>query len=296
MKRIELLLFIIFFNRYSFSQLDWNLDYESANFAFLVVDYSTYQFEGGYFTKFPYYPGYDREYIPFKVIYNPPADYGNISFLYSATNDTIFSADIWWAGSGTITYPSEIESDTLFTIDSTIIVYPFTINYFNYVDEIPDSIFKSKADSAWLSIKYLSILNDFNYSEGVFRSALYLYAPAVGEFRAEIAKWIIFLYRGQVIVDVKEKKDSKNIYKLSQNYPNPFNPTTTISYQLPEKSIVTLKVYDILGREIAELVNESKEAGNYKVTFDASNLSSGIYYYQIKAGNFIQLRKMLLIK
>ena len=85
-------------------------------------------------------------------------------------------------------------------------------------------------------------------------------------------------------------------FSLSQNYPNPFNPTTTISYQLPEKSIVTLKVYDILGREIAELVNESKEAGNYKVTFDASNLSSGIYYYQIKAGNFVQSRKMLLIK
>ncbi|MBI1932431.1 MAG: T9SS type A sorting domain-containing protein [Ignavibacteriales bacterium] len=85
-------------------------------------------------------------------------------------------------------------------------------------------------------------------------------------------------------------------FSLSQNYPNPFNPTTTISYQLPEKSIVTLKVYDILGREIAELVNETKDAGNHEATFDASNLSSGIYYYQIKAGDFVQSKKILLIK
>ncbi|MBK7981960.1 MAG: T9SS type A sorting domain-containing protein [Ignavibacteriae bacterium] len=85
-------------------------------------------------------------------------------------------------------------------------------------------------------------------------------------------------------------------YKLDQNYPNPFNPTTKITYQLPEKSIVTLKVYDILGKKIVELVNETREAGNHEVIFDASNLSSGIYYYQIKAGDFIQSKKMLLIK
>ncbi|MFZ1291257.1 MAG: T9SS type A sorting domain-containing protein [Melioribacteraceae bacterium] len=91
-----------------------------------------------------------------------------------------------------------------------------------------------------------------------------------------------------------EKIISENF--LNQNFTNPFNPTTKISYQLPEKSIVTLKVYDILGREIAELVNDSRETGYHEVTFDASNLSSGIYYYQIKAGDFIQSRKMLLIK
>ena len=85
-------------------------------------------------------------------------------------------------------------------------------------------------------------------------------------------------------------------YKLDQNYPNPFNPTTKITYQLPEKSIVTLKVYDILGKEIVELVNETREAGNHEVIFNVNNLSSGIYYYQIKAGDFIQSKKMLLIK
>ena len=83
---------------------------------------------------------------------------------------------------------------------------------------------------------------------------------------------------------------------VKQNYPNPFNLTTKISYQLPEKNFVTLKVYDILGREIEELVNRSIEVGNHEAVFNANNLSSGIYYYQIKAGNFVQSRKMILIK
>ncbi len=85
-------------------------------------------------------------------------------------------------------------------------------------------------------------------------------------------------------------------FALLQNYPNPFNPSTAISYQLSAQSKVELKIFDILGREVQTLVNEIQDAGNYKVTFDASKLSSGIYIYQIKAGNFIQSKKMNLIK
>ena len=80
------------------------------------------------------------------------------------------------------------------------------------------------------------------------------------------------------------------------NYPNPFNPTTTINYQLPENGFVTLRVYDLLGKEVATLVNENKSAGYYKVNFDASKLTSGVYIYTINAGNYIQSRKMLLTK
>lgn len=80
------------------------------------------------------------------------------------------------------------------------------------------------------------------------------------------------------------------------NYPNPFNPNTTINYQLPGNGFVTIKVFDMLGKEITTLVNENKSAGYYKVNFDASKLTSGVYIYTINANNFIQSKKMLLMK
>ena len=85
-------------------------------------------------------------------------------------------------------------------------------------------------------------------------------------------------------------------FALEQNYPNPFNPTTKINYSIKEKGNVELKIFDLLGSEIATLVNEEKSPGNYEVFFDASNLSSGVYLYTIKAGSFVQTRKMMLMK
>ena len=85
-------------------------------------------------------------------------------------------------------------------------------------------------------------------------------------------------------------------YTLQQNFPNPFNPTTTIRYKIPARGFVTLKVYDVLGNEIATLVDEEKQAGSYGVEFNASTLSSSVYLYQLQAGDFVQTKKMLLLK
>ena len=85
-------------------------------------------------------------------------------------------------------------------------------------------------------------------------------------------------------------------FNLAQNYPNPFNPSTTISYQLPNANRVKLSVYDMLGREIQTLVNEYQNAGQHTVRFDAQQLPSGVYFYNINAGNFQATRKMLLIE
>jgi hypothetical protein len=85
-------------------------------------------------------------------------------------------------------------------------------------------------------------------------------------------------------------------YSLLQNYPNPFNPATSIKYEIPEAGNVKLKVYNSLGSEVAYLVNEHKEAGRYNLEFNASKLSSGIYFYVLEANQFTSVKKMILLK
>jgi hypothetical protein len=99
-------------------------------------------------------------------------------------------------------------------------------------------------------------------------------------------------YSKTIEVDINPVKK----YELSQNYPNPFNPATTIRYSIPVSSQISLKVYDVLGNEAASLINENKEPGSYKVEFDASGLSSGIYFYKLEAGDFRQIKKSVLLK
>ena len=99
------------------------------------------------------------------------------------------------------------------------------------------------------------------------------------------------------VVDVK-KETSKlpDSYQLDQNYPNPFNPSTIISYSIPKGNIVTLKIYNVLGQEVKTLVNGYRNSGKYTINFNANNLSSGIYFYSLRAGNYYQVKKMILLK
>ncbi len=87
-----------------------------------------------------------------------------------------------------------------------------------------------------------------------------------------------------------------NKYKLSQNYPNPFNPSTVIEYDIPEECFVTMKIFDILGGEVKTLVNEEQKSGAYKLTFNANELTSGVYFYKILAGDFVDTKKMMVLK
>lgn len=99
-----------------------------------------------------------------------------------------------------------------------------------------------------------------------------------------------------VVTKVQQSESSPKTFALFQNFPNPFNPATVISYQLPVTSHVNLKVYDVLGREMATLVNERQNAGYYNVTFNAENLPSGVYFYRINAGNFSAVKKLVVVK
>jgi hypothetical protein len=109
-----------------------------------------------------------------------------------------------------------------------------------------------------------------------------------------------------VLTSIEDNFKLPDVFLLSQNYPNPFNPTTTIKYSIPSYKnpfqggarggLVTLKIYDILGNEVAVLVNEEKSPGEYEVIFNASNLSSGVYYYKLTAGDFTNVKKLMLLK
>jgi len=98
------------------------------------------------------------------------------------------------------------------------------------------------------------------------------------------------------ITDVSDNLKPTISYDLHQNYPNPFNPNTKIKFVIPKSSFVNLKVYNVLGKEAATLVNEEKPAGNYEVEFNATDLPSGIYFYRLQAGDFIETKKMILLR
>ncbi len=105
--------------------------------------------------------------------------------------------------------------------------------------------------------------------------------------------WIL---KNNTIITEVEDINQPFSYSLEQNYPNPFNPSTTIEYSIPQNGFVTIKVFNVLGKEVATLVNEQVMAGKHKIDFDATGLNSGVYFYKIESGNFVETKKMILLK
>ncbi len=127
------------------------------------------------------------------------------------------------------------------------------------------------------------------------KTILCLAVDSLSHLCAGTAKGVFFSI--DPVTSVNYKFDNTpSFYSLSQNYPNPFNPTTKIEYSIPKSSFVSLKVYDILGREVETLVNDEKAAGNYEVQFNSNGLSSSIYFYKIQVGSFSSVKKMILMK
>ncbi len=101
----------------------------------------------------------------------------------------------------------------------------------------------------------------------------------------------------EMVTGVKEENNNlPSNFSLEQNYPNPFNPTTVINFSIPKNYMVSIRVYDILGNEVANLMNEEKTAGSYSINFNASKLSSGVYFYRMQAGSFVKTKKLILMK
>ena len=118
---------------------------------------------------------------------------------------------------------------------------------------------------------------------------------ADGNSYQDVTKWAA-TFIGNKTVGVNDNPLTVNSFSLDQNYPNPFNPTTQIRYSIAKAGLVNIKVYDILGRQVAELINHNQGAGEYTVNFNASNLTSGVYIYKIQSGSFTATKKMMLLK
>ncbi len=169
-----------------------------------------------------------------------------------------------------------------------------------YVDQNGDSVTVRRGNMT-------GSLGTYNYKRNSGMSTGYL-APVCAIYKVGSNKWSAFAYAGQGPVNVYFNQEnlvtgvtpiSGNIpakFELEQNFPNPFNPSTTIRFNIPKSSFVTLKVYDILGNEAAFLVNEELTGNSYEIKWDAVNYPSGVYFYKITAGEFTETKKMILVK
>jgi hypothetical protein len=186
-----------------------------------------------------------------------------------------------------------------------------TANYYfesggqsDYVLEakIPFSDIQLAGDSLFtlqegMTIPFEIFATDADVVDGGAQGRLqYGYNPAKNPWGGGPLVWTYAWIGMPPFTDVEDEGGVVNSYKLFNNYPNPFNPTTNIRYQVAEPGHVSIKIYDMLGCEVADLVNEEQAAGSYNVKFDGFDLASGIYFYQIKSGSFLETKKMMLLK
>lgn len=207
-----------------------------------------------------------------------------------ATGLTTFSD--FAIGGDSLQNPLPVE---LASFTSTVNARNVTLNW-STSSEINNSGFdieRSGADNMWSKVGYVAghgtsqSPNSYTFTDANLNSGKYSYRLKQTDFNGNFE---YFSLSSEVIVGVPGKFD------LSQNYPNPFNPSTKINYQITDPGNVLLKVYDLSGKEAATLVSEKQEAGYYTVTFDASGLSSGIYFYKLTSNNFTATKRMMLIK
>ena len=273
------------------------ISYADSSDVHIVVarlDYLTYSIKGYYEFSQPYEP--TDFTLPYTLIGNvayyqqPPGDFGYTNVMSALTGDTLFHASTIWSGMGRMVFPH----DSLFKIEFNMGIMsspPDTVLYVLLWGSTTES-----ADTAWSKVEGTDFIHRLesitNYDLAIFN---HIYAIS-GEVDTS-AEWIILGYTNPRPTGIYSDADNiPNKYYLSQNYPNPFNPETVIEYALPIRSEVNLIIYNLRGQEVAFLINGNMPAGYHQVTWDASNVSSGIYFYRLRAGNFVQTRKMVLLK
>ncbi len=179
---------------------------------------------------------------------------------------------------------------------------------FNFENSLNKTSIMNSDTLNWTGWKFIELpLDSINLSGGIYLNSIAIENESsaanshAGSLSGSIYIDGIQVYNYNPVTAVKDKKPAVvNDYKLFQNYPNPFNPSTTIQYQIPKDGFVSLKVYNLIGQEVATLVNQFEKSGRYKINFDVSSidggLSSGIYFYSLKTGNFNKTNKFILLK
>ncbi len=240
-----------------------------------------------------------------------------VKYFYSEQNikDSLLFhkwSDSCWTNDAKTTFYYKNKSG----LDSTVSKIWQGIDWLNYWKRIitndPNNNEIEQLDQFWNSLSWQDLIrrfftyNDLNYITSAYCELFYnlnwvkgdgdiMVLGPDGFIAAFIANRITIYYSNFTNINVSNTSQEYNFY-LSQNYPNPRNPATTINYSVPKTCFVSLKVYNILGKEIAALVNTEKSAGNYQVQFNGDGLASGVYIYRIKAGEYLKSRLMILEK
>ncbi|MHB9014211.1 MAG: M4 family metallopeptidase [Ignavibacteriaceae bacterium] len=203
---------------------------------------------------------------------------------FSKTSQTRFTFDYWDANSNTY----KVLAADFNTGNSAIVASTTSLGYPSYSGDDKTIVYHNNQIISSVNhdvLQQMPLQSDLITGTGTPISYL------------QDATFPVWFVIGSRVTDVKkESSPIPQTIALQQNYPNPFNPSTIINYQLPISGKVILKVYDLLGREVTTLVNEQQNAGNYSVKFNAGNLPNGVYFYQLKSGDFVSTKKMILLK
>jgi hypothetical protein len=189
-------------------------------------------------------------------------------------------------------YPNTGEKDTLLSKSfegiNSLDTFRFDLSYAQYLSGFDDSLIVSLSIDGGQT--FTPIFNEGGFYMATSPATTLSYAPTSS------TQWVTYIYPMINILPLKPVSPVPEAYKLYQNYPNPFNPTTNFKFDLPHNVFVSIKIYDMLGREIITLVNEKMTAGQKIIPFTATNLASGIYFYKFTAGEFTDVKKMVFIK
>lgn len=217
----------------------------------------------------------------------------NIDFdIYEGDNETLFDLGVFTDENST-PLPVELEAFTAEQKGVNVLLKWSTVTEVNSFGFEIERKFENGEDNDWLKIGFVnssgnsSSRKEYSFVDNKLnKNGRYLYRLKEIDTNGEI----------KILKEISVDVSLKNKFELAQNFPNPFNPSTVISWFLPEQTVTTIKIYNIIGAEVATLVNESLPAGMHDAKFDAAHLPSGTYIYSIQAGSHKEVKKMLLLK